>query len=345
MSMAMREGERVDPPAQPSKKTLQPGEKVTVQGDLVSWLGQLSPGEYGVSGSYTGAPKLGAPSNRVSLRVTQIQPVYASTAAQNLLVPQQTRDTVWINRTASGFDLFLLQASTKNPDVVYSNRRIASLAAAEQPVPSSYNIAAPKIQHVIWASDDGNLHVIRIPRGGVPGEPAVIALPDKDLKPVESPYTDDAGNLSLVVATADGKNAGLFLVPADGKTSFSPIQSASPVSMDRSFIRDFLAFCKEESGKSCRDLGIDSGKVAFAKIESRSHDSPAIEGYSPAPCPRNLGDQRMGVEAAEDPAHLGAGLFPILTTGTQMRRRFQFGPHIAIGKTSQAMLSVHDCLE
>jgi len=77
----------------------------------------------------------------------------------------------------------------------------------------------------------------------------------------------------------------------------------------------------------------------FAKIECGSHDSPSVEGYPPAPGPRKLGDQAMSVETAEDTAHLGAGLFPILTNGTQMLRRLKLGPDIAIGETSQAVFS------
>jgi len=53
----------------------------------------------------------------------------------------------------------------------------------------------------------------------------------------------------------------------------------------------------------------------------------------------------MGEETAEDPTHLGAGLFPILTAGMQMLRRFELGPDIAIGEASKAMLAVHDGLE
>jgi hypothetical protein len=50
----------------------------------------------------------------------------------------------------------------------------------------------------------------------------------------------------------------------------------------------------------------------------------------------------MSMEAAKDPAHFGAGLFPILTAGTQMLSGLKLGPDIAIRKTSQAMLFIHD---
>ena len=44
-----------------------------------------------------------------------------------------------------------------------------------------------------------------------------------------------------------------------------------------------------------------AAEVVFAKTECGSHDSPSVEGYSPAPGPRKLSDQAMSVETAEDP--------------------------------------------
>jgi hypothetical protein len=114
---------------------------------------------------------------------------------------------------------------------------------------------------------------------------------------------------------------------------------------DGFFIRDFFVFCREKSWKSCCDFRIGSGKVVFAKIECGSHDAPSVEGYSPAPGSRKLGNLSMRVKAAEDPAHLGAGFFLILTTRAQMLRRLKLLADVAIRETSQAVFSVHDCLE
>ena len=88
-----------------------------------------------------------------------------------------------------------------------------------------------------------------------------------------------------------------------------------------------------------------SDEVVFAKVEHRSHDSPSVERYSPAPSPRKLGDQAMSMESTEDPAYLRAGLFPIRTAKTQMLCRLKLGPDIPIGKASQTMFSIHDRLE
>ena len=83
----------------------------------------------------------------------------------------------------------------------------------------------------------------------------------------------------------------------------------------------------------------------FAKIDCSSHDLPPVEGCSPAPGPGKLGNRAVSVETAEDTAHLGAGIFQILAAETQMLRRLELDAEIAIGETSQAMLSIHESLE
>ena len=252
MSVAAREGESVEPaPPKPSMKTIAAGEHISVQGDLAAWFGSFGPGDFAVTGSYASPPKLTVSANKIALKVTQAAPLYFQTARQNLFLDQQTRDTAWINRTASGFDLFLLQSSPKNPDVAYSNRPIASLTSAEEPIPCSYNVAAPKVQQVVWASE-GNLQIVRIPQNGSPEGPTAVPLPDSDLKPLETPYTGPDGNLHLVLASSDGKAAGLLQVPAEGRPSFIPIETAPPVSGQHSLLwgKDdvfFLAWLSADS--------------------------------------------------------------------------------------------------
>ena len=67
--------------------------------------------------------------------------------------------------------------------------------------------------------------------------------------------------------------------------------------------------------------------------------------YAPASRPRRLRDQVMSMQAVENTADLGACFFLVLTAGTQMLRRLEPGPDLAIGEASQAMFSVHDRLE
>ena len=112
--------------------------------------------------------------------------------------------------------------------------------------------------------------------------------------------------------------------------------------MDRFFIHDFFAFCKE---KSWGDFGIGSGKIVFTKIESGAHDLSSVEGCSPSPASGDFGNQAVCVETAKDPGYFGAGSFLILAARTQVPSRLKLASDIPIGETSQAMLSVHDCLE
>ena len=237
MSVAGREGETVEAaPAKPSMKTIAAGEQISIQGDLTTWFGGFGPGDFAVTAGYTGPPKFNVPSNKITLKVAQPAPVYARTGRHNLFLDQQTQDTTWINHSGSGFDLFWLSASPKNPDVWYSNRRIASLSAAQEPIPCSYNVPATRLQLVVWAAD-GNLQVLRVPQNGPPEGPAAVNLPDDDLKVVETPYADQDNNLHVVLATADGKSAGLLQVPAgEGRPAFARIEPNPPLSAQRALL-------------------------------------------------------------------------------------------------------------
>ena len=82
-----------------------------------------------------------------------------------------------------------------------------------------------------------------------------------------------------------------------------------------------------------------------AQIERSAHDAPAGQGDSPAAGARDLGDQAVSAEAAEDAADFGARLSGIVETPVQMRRRGQPFTDIPVGKTAYAVTAVHDALE
>ena len=108
------------------------------------------------------------------------------------------------------------------------------------------------------------------------------------------------------------------------------------------FLREFFAFCKAGSRGGC---GIHSWEIGITKIESRSHDALTVESHLPAACARNLGDESVGVELAEDAADFGALLFGIPGTCLQLKRRLEFGSDVAVGKPPQTVFSIHDCPE
>ena len=86
-------------------------------------------------------------------------------------------------------------------------------------------------------------------------------------------------------------------------------------------------------------------KVVVPQIERRSHDSASVKSDPPATGPGDLGDQAVSVKPAKGPANHGAFLSGIVPAGSQMNRRCEPCPDVAVAKASQAMLASHEALE
>jgi hypothetical protein len=233
-SLALREGERNNPPREPAQQTIGPGEKLTVEGDLVAWVGDLEPGEYSVAGTYAGTAGQKAESPRVTIRVAAASPANARTARPSTFVPQQTRDTAWSNRTGAGSDVYLLQASSRNPAVSLSNRLLASIGSLEEPVPSSYDVAVPKVRHILWVSPEAKLQIIRWKQDESPQEPVAVDLPEPNLRVLDTAHTDETGRLDVALASPDGKRAGLMQIKPDNTAAYFPVEAVPAVSAVRS---------------------------------------------------------------------------------------------------------------
>ena len=233
MSVQAREGEHVDQPRKEPRKPLAPGEKWQAAGDIVAWIGDLEPGSYTVRGFYQNAPGDKVESADVEIKVGEAAPVLAQTAVRNLPLSLSPRVTAWLNKSGAGYDLFVLESSPKNPQVTYANIPLAQVAMPPAVFPSSYNTAPPMVQHMAWAEADGNLRVLRFRSDLPPEAPASIPLPDEDLEPMATPYSDERGNLHVLLATPEGDSAALLQVVGKAKPAFYPVKAVPPLAGPR----------------------------------------------------------------------------------------------------------------
>jgi len=229
MSIQEREGEHIDEPRETPQSILQPKEKMTVRGDVMAWIGELAPGTYTLQGHHFDLHGNPTDSKAVEIKVAEAAPVYARTAVQNVFLSYSPRSTAWIHESGGGADLFFLQSSPANPAVTYSNLPMARLDTSADVFPSSFNISAPRIQHLLWASPNGNLQVIRFRSDLPPEAPLSLPLPHEDLQPIATPYSDEKGNLHALLATADGSPACLFQLIGKGTPAFHNIQAVPPL--------------------------------------------------------------------------------------------------------------------
>ncbi len=206
-SVRIREGEHLDTPRIVSRRTLQSGEAMTVSGDLISWIGELEPGDYSVTAHYADASRARQASRPVSIHIDSASPVSATTM-RNPLTSQAPVETIWLNRREGRYDAFLQRSSPNYPPVTYSNRRfVRGTAAPVKAVVSVAHSAGQKVRHVVWVSNSGDMTFFNVGRmtGLVPE--AIFAgnsVPQPVQEVLDLPFTDESGTLFAVLVTPYG---------------------------------------------------------------------------------------------------------------------------------------------
>lgn len=242
MSLQEREGEHVDEPRVRPRKKLEPGKSLIARGDVIPWIGEIEPGSYSLTGHYLDTLQYRAQSAPVEIKVVEAAPVYARSVGLNAPLAHAARDTAWLHRSAGGFNLFLLRSSPRHPPVAYANFPLAKLPARASVWVSSYNSFPPMTQHAVWTLSDEKLWVVAF-RGDIPLEaPFAISLPSEDLEPVATPYSDERGNLHVLLATPDGDAASLLQLLGKQAPVFIPVKLGPPLVSPRSAL-----WCKDEA--------------------------------------------------------------------------------------------------
>src|SRR3989454_12560347 len=75
----------------------------------------------------------------------------------------------------------------------------------------------------------------------------------------------------------------------------------------RFFLRHFFASCKQAPRSS--GLGEELGESDLAELDGAGHQPASTEGHTPAARARDLGDQPVGVQAAQQAGDLAGLLF------------------------------------
>jgi len=94
--------------------------------------------------------------------------------------------------------------------------------------------------------------------------------------PLEAPYSDKEGNLDLMLATADGKSAGLFKIPTEGSPSYHPIELTTAISpqpslqwlRDESLMLAWLSTDSKEVFAASADLSGPPARITPRKVFS-----------------------------------------------------------------------------
>jgi hypothetical protein len=167
-------------------------------------------------------------SKPVEIRITEASISYVHPSRRNVFLAHEALETVWINKSTSGNDLFLLRSSPNDPRVAYSNKRLARLMDVVPAVAGSYNAAGQATRHIVWISPQGVLHSLRF-SGNSQAETATAPLPVPDAELVDPPFTAQDGTLSVVLADRNGEAATLLRWQDQGRPLATRIRTSPPL--------------------------------------------------------------------------------------------------------------------
>jgi hypothetical protein len=84
-----------------------------------------------------------------------------------------------------------------------------------------------------WNDSESNLKMLRFRSDLPPEAPISIPLPNDELEPMATPFSDERGNLHALLATPDGDVASLLQVAGKAAPTFHPVQCTPALSSPR----------------------------------------------------------------------------------------------------------------
>jgi len=210
--------------------TLAPGQKAQEPGDVLPWLGELEPGTYTITASYSHDPNAFAESTPATITIKPASPARALASLPSAVFARAPRLSSWLNRGASGFSLCLLATSPNDPRVALSNRSLTTLPSDVEVFPASANGNPPAADYLVWIEGGSLLRSLRLPAEVAPDSPVDVPLPGSGLQIVGRPFSDEKGVMWTVLADTEGTRATLIKLVPGAPASATPINPSPPMS-------------------------------------------------------------------------------------------------------------------
>ncbi len=228
LSLARMQDEPIPHNRRPAMMTMAPGTAQSRDGDVLTWIGELIPGAYTLRAVYSSPGQIKAASGAVKVTVTKASPAALAAAGDGARLTLANRKAAWVQRGATGFELFCLELDARNPEVIRSNLAVTALDGPS-PVRISYANTDPgPATFFVWPGPDETLRVLRIGKDGTNSGGADVALPDPDLGPLGAPFCDARGALAAALLHPEGAKGALLRVTSGGAASHTPIALSPP---------------------------------------------------------------------------------------------------------------------
>jgi len=215
-SFQEREGtHRHGPSTPPTSITLAPRQKLQLQGDLLSWFGDMEPGEYTVTARHA----YGAESKPVPLKVLPARAISASAPRYTTQGPASPMPAAWGHKQGDETLLFFQQQSPVLPRNVIHGFRAETVAEEVHPYAALIANSDVRSGHLVWLQKENRVSLTPVDlENGKSGPRREIKLPFAgELLP--SPLSMPGGALWLPVAQKDRNAASFLEVLPDGKVN------------------------------------------------------------------------------------------------------------------------------
>jgi hypothetical protein len=218
-SLLERDGVHQHNPDSSGRVDLAPGQKLTAEGDLLAWFGELPPGRYTLRAEYTGDLSI-VVSEPVQLTVRPAQPAAIGAAYPGLAIPTTPYTGFWLNTEGNAKAAMLELRSPIQPGNVL--RCVRTGPAIGRTVAAAMSAPDIPLAHLLGV-EGRKLRLFGVPvTGSDPIKAAEASLPFSG-RVLDSPLSMRDGSVCVVVASDDGSRVAVVRYRADGQVAAGPI--------------------------------------------------------------------------------------------------------------------------
>lgn len=264
---------------------LNPGQKMTLQDDLLRWFGDLEPGTYTLRARHS----LGWISEPVTLKVVAAVPVFASTPSYPAQSPSAPLTAAWVHQAPKGPALlFYQQQSPTLPRNPIHGLRVGELKEPVELFAATLPDSMIARGHAVWLDEKGRLFFAAV-EVDKPAKPAIAEVP-APFKPrlLASPLTMPDGRLFIPVSDEKSSRVVILRIDPSGDIATSELDLGAPDSLavyDCYWEYDarlhFLWAAQNRRELRLARLSLADGAAAFISQSAYVSDDPilCLKGY------------------------------------------------------------------
>ncbi len=153
-----------------------------------------------------------------AMAVVPAQPVAGDTLYETDGLARNGHHTVWVQKSADGYDLYLHHADGKNPTRTIGDYHLLHLDQSIEPLLSTARSQERWNRYIVWQSGPRTVNYLRMDGQEVRGEPSKFDTPYPKVELIARPSTDANGGLHIPIwiPGPKGVNGQVMVVSLQG---------------------------------------------------------------------------------------------------------------------------------